>query len=269
MILVTGSQGFIGRSLVQSLKLDGQEVLGFDTKYHQVKNALKIINLSKISQIYHLGAISSTLETNIDALYEHNVRFSIDLFEAAKEYNIPVVYTSSASVFGNTMKSEQYIHNPLNYYATTKMWVEQWIGNNINTFNRLTTLRLYNVYGNDEQKSDMSTSPICKFRQQAKDTGTITLFKDSHNMIRDFICVEDVVHQLKYYMENKRSGTFDVGTGMPISFQSVAEMVADKYNATIRYIDMPRDMKNAYQYYTKARSNVFMTKTVEDWLFLN
>jgi nucleoside-diphosphate-sugar epimerase len=70
-------------------------------------------------------------------------------------------------------------------------------------------------------------------------------------------------------MENKRSGIFDVGTGMPISFQSVAEMVADKYNATIRYIDMPRDMKNAYQYYTKARCNVFMTKTVEDWLLLN
>lgn len=265
-VLVTGSEGFIGRNLVVKLKENGKEVLEFDTKKYRPEELFALYDISKITMIYHLGAISSTLETNIDALYRHNVEFSIDLFNMAISHRIPVVYTSSASVFGNTMKDEQYIYNPLNYYATTKMLTEMWIAQNRSKFHALSVPRLFNVYGADERKLDMSTSPICKFTQQAREKGVITLFKGSHNMIRDFVCIEDVIQVL---YEIPKWGFYDVGTCIPISFQDVAEMIADKYNATIKYVPMPDNMKASYQRYTKSRQNVIWYKSVEDWLSLH
>jgi len=263
MILVTGSEGFIGRNLVAKLKEQGKEVLEFDTKNHRPEELFTLFEIPKIKMIYHLGAISSTLETNLDALYRHNVEFSIDLFNTAISHKIPVVYTTSASVFGNTMKDGQYIYNPLNYYATTKMLTEMWLFQNKSKFHALSVPRLFNVYGADERKADMSTSPICKFTQQAKETGVITLFKGSHNMIRDFIAIEDVLQVL---IDIPKWGFYDVGTTQPISFQDVAEMVADKYNATIKYVPMPENMKPSYQYYSRSRYNLRIYKSVENWI---
>jgi ADP-L-glycero-D-manno-heptose 6-epimerase len=263
MILVTGSEGFIGRNLVAKLKEQDKEVLEFDIKHHRPEEIYTLFEIPKIKLIYHLGAISSTLETNLDLLYRHNVEFSIDLFNMAISHRIPVVYTTSASVFGNTMKDEKYIYNPLNYYATTKMLTEMWLFQNRSKFHALSVPRLFNVYGADERKADMSTSPICKFTQQAKETGVITLFKGSHNMIRDFVAIEDVLEVL---IDLKKFGFYDVGTCEPISFQDVAEMIADKYNATIKYVPMPDKMKPSYQYYTKARQNVIWYQSVEKWI---
>lgn len=262
-VLVTGSEGFIGRNLVAALKNRGDEVLEFDTKNYRPEELFSLYDMTDVKTIYHLGAISSTLETNLDALYRHNVEFSIDLFNTAISHRIPVVYTTSASVFGNTMKDEKYIYNPLNYYATTKMLTEMWLFQNRSKFHALSVPRLFNVYGADERKADMSTSPICKFTQQAKDTGVITLFKGSHNMIRDFIAIEDVLQVL---IDIPKWGFYDVGTCLPISFQDVAEMIADKYDATIKYVPMPDHMRPSYQYYTKARQNVIWFKTVDQWL---
>lgn len=262
-VLITGSEGFIGRNLVATLKAQGKDVLEFDTKNYRPEELFSLYDMTDVKMIYHLGAISSTLDTNLDALYRHNVEFSIDLFNMAISHKIPVVYTTSASVFGNTMKDGQYIYNPLNYYATTKMLTEMWLFQNRSKFRILSVPRLFNVYGADERKSDMSTSPICKFTQQAKETGVITLFKGSHEMIRDFICIEDVLQVL---IDIPKWGFYDVGTCLPISFQEIAEMIADKYNATIRYVPMPDNMKPSYQYYTKARQNVIWCKTVEQWI---
>jgi ADP-L-glycero-D-manno-heptose 6-epimerase len=263
MILVTGSKGFIGRNLVAALKVKGEEVYEFDTIDYPPGNFTFRVPFHKITKIYHLGAISSTLETNVGAIYRHNVEFSIDLFNTAISHQIPVVYTSSASVFGNTMKDETYIHNPLNHYALSKAQMEMWIEEHFDEFKHISVHRLFNVYGEDERKTDTTMSPICKFTKQAKETGVITLFTNSYNMIRDFVAVENVVQKM---IDNPRAGFHDVGTGYPISFQEVAELIADKYNATIRYIPMPDEIKRGYQYYTKSRILNFNFYTVEDWL---
>lgn len=269
MILVTGSEGFIGRNLVAALKAKGETVLEFDTKHFQPEDLFSLYEIPKIKMIYHLGAISSTLETNVGAIYRYNVEFSIDLFNMAISHQIPVVYTSSASVFGNTMKEELYIHNPLNHYALSKTQMELWIAEHYDEFKRISIPRLFNVYGLDERKSDMSTSPICKFRNQAKTEGVIKVFKGSEDMFRDFVCIDDVIVCLTSMMNGTKSGFFDVGTSNPISFLDVAQICSDKYNVPIKFIDMPEHMYGGYQYYTCARRQFGMYYTsVEKWLSL-
>lgn len=270
-VLVTGSEGFIGRNLVKKLQSDGHEVLGYDTKTYELSTIINKINFTQIDEICHLGAISSTVEQDIDKLYEHNVKFSIELFKKAIEYQIPVVYASSASVYGNTMKDELYLHNPLNYYATTKMMVDIWVNDNIQRFKHVTGLRLFNVYGADEKKDDLSTSPIYRFGLQAKNDGVIKIFKGSHHTYRDFVCVEDVLSVIGYAMEKMIRGIYDVGTGIPISFMDVAELCSQKYNVPIKIIPAPSFVTNGkYQFYTKARPHTpFFFKSVESWLRLN
>lgn len=267
MILVTGSEGFIGRNLVRKLYSENNDIFEFDAKHFEPMKLFDVMDLSKITRIYHLGAISSTVEQDIDKLYEYNVKFSIRLFEEAIQRKIPVLYTSSASVFGNTMKNDEYRYNPLNYYASTKHMVEMWINDHMREFSQINVMRLYNVYGEDENKSDMSQSPVYKFTQQAKTQGHITLFKDSHLALRDFVCVEDVLTAFDCHINKVRNSVNDIGTGNPISFLEVGQLVAEIYDVPIKFVHMPNYMVNKYQWYTKARPGLpFMCQSVKDWL---
>ena len=267
-VLLTGSRGFIGRHLQLELLTQGNEVVEFDTKHHLLPGDIfQVIDFSSIDFIFHLGAITSTLATNLNAIHEHNVDFSIQLFEEAILNRIPVVYTSSASIYGNTMKTGQYIYNPLNYYATSKMLTEMWLEENKHRFVFLSVPRLFNVYGQDEQKTDNTMSPVSKFKKQAKNDGVIKVFKGSGNMIRDFICIEDVIWVLMNAMTHSMGGFYDVGTAKPISFLDVAQLISEKYDAPIKFIDMPDEMRRGYQYYTKAREILHTSPiSVEKWL---
>jgi ADP-L-glycero-D-manno-heptose 6-epimerase len=267
MILVTGSEGFIGRNLVKKLFTENSDIFEFDAKHFEPMKLFGLIDFSKIKHIYHLGAISSTVEKDVQKLYEHNVQFSLKLFGEAIRWKIPVTYTSSASVYGNTMKDEKYDYNPLNYYALTKQLVEMWIADHFYEFVNIGIMRLFNVYGEDERKDDMSTSPIYRFTQQAKNDGYIKAFSNSHLASRDFVCVEDVLKSIEWVAARKKSGMYDVGTGMPITFLEVAQIISKKYDAPIKFIDMPSELKGKYQWYSSARPSIPMPfMSVEEWL---
>jgi ADP-L-glycero-D-manno-heptose 6-epimerase len=272
-ILVTGSKGFIARNLIRRLKHEGNEVVGYDIKdseYVDTIDFLTEFDFDGIDLIYHLGAISSTTEQDILKINHYNTWFSIELFKAAIMKEIPVVYASSGSVYGNTMDDGEYLINPLNYYAASKAMIDMWVTQNMHQLKFAVGLRFFNVYGNDEQKDDMSTSPIYRFAEQAKETGVIKIFKGSQYTHRDFVSVSDVVSSMLWARDKANPGIYDVGTGAPISFMDVAEMIADKYNATVKFVEMPAILHGKYQFYSKARPHVpLMYNTVEEWLKLN
>jgi ADP-L-glycero-D-manno-heptose 6-epimerase len=253
MILVTGHKGFIGRSLCDRLLAEKYEIVGIDALDGDPHELTREIDWSKIEGIFHQGAVSSTLETDVAKIYSLNIDYSIKLFEKAIEHGIPVRYASSASVYGN---SKDYSYNPLNYYAMSKLTVDMWVQQNFYRFKApITGFRYFNVYGLDERKSDCTTSPIYKFTEQAKNDGVIKLFYGSENMYRDFVWVEDVVTVImsdRYAVKR----IFDVGTGEPESFLSVAQMISKKYDVPIKFIPMPDNIKSHYQHYTKAQPHL-------------
>lgn len=261
MILVTGHKGFIGSNLADHLSSE-DEIYGIDAKDGDVFYQLSRVPWENITQIYHQGAISNTTEKSVEKIYQHNIEFSISLFEFAIYHGIPVKYASSASVYGN-LKSPNY--NPLNYYALSKLTVDMWVQDNIHRFKNIVGFRYFNVYGSNEGKSEWTKSPVCKFSEQAVKYGAIKIFDNSAITYRDFVCVEDVINIVTGEYE---SGIYDLGTSSPITFESVAELVAKKYNARIEKIPFPELLKDKYQFYTCARQDFrgYRFTSVEDWL---
>ena len=242
MIILTGSDGFIGKNFLKKIN---EPVVKIDKD-----NAYKFVSgfdkWDQVSLIIHQGAISSTTEKNISTLHHYNVVFSLLLFQKAIEYQIPVKYASSASVYGNT-KDQM---NPLNYYAITKLQIDYFVQDNIDKFSSIQGFRYFNVYGEGEDHKGDQASPISKFTKQIKDTGKLKLFKGSNKFVRDFICVDDIVNVV--LCNSEASGIYDLGTGSPVSFQEVAELVAEKEKGEIEYIDFPEHLKGKYQDYTCA-----------------
>jgi len=256
MNIVTGYMGFIGTHICDRIK----DI--FAVEQHDCFEFLENFkDWSKVKFIYHLGAISDTTCTDIAKIYKYNIDFSLRLFQKAIEYQIPVRYASSASVYGNTHSSI----NPLNHYSMSKATVDLWVQDNISRFSHVQGLRFFNVYGAGEENKRNQASPVSKFRKEVKEHGTISIFEDSEYYYRDFICVEDVVDIM--VNNNLDSGIYDLGTSNPISFKTVANLVQKKYGGTIKVIPFPKHLAGKYQTSTKAREVFPHTfKTVSQWL---
>ena len=259
MIILTGHEGFIGQAFSKNLDLENVyrvEAGGaflFLEQYEDWDN---------VELIIHQGAISSTVETDLNKIHKYNVDFSIKLFEKAIEYQIPVKYASSASVYGSTQEDI----NPLNYYAISKVQIDYWVLDNIERFSHIQGFRYFNVYGEGEEKKGDQASPVSKFTKQLFETGKLKLFEGSDKFLRDFICVDDIVDIV--LNNDKSSGIYDLGTSKPVSFQHVAECVAKKYNGEIEYIPFPDHLKGKYQAYTCAEEEWgdYEFKTVRNYV---
>ena len=265
MIILTGNNGFIGKAFKN--KLNHKDLYGVEAE-----SAFKFLedyeDWDKVELILHQGAISSTIETDVDKIYRYNIDFSIKLFEKAIEYQIPVKYASSASVYGKMLIGTI---NPLNFYALSKVTVDYLVQDHIDEFKSVQGFRYFNVYGKGEDHKGNQASPVQKFTEQIKETGKLKLFEGSDKFQRDFICVDDVVEVVLY--NNRASGIYDLGTSKPISFQEVAELIATKYNGEIEYIPFPDHLKGKYQAYTCAHMDwlklgklPYHFKTVEDYV---
>jgi ADP-L-glycero-D-manno-heptose 6-epimerase len=258
MIILTGSSGFIGKNFKAKLNEPVVEV--------EQDDAYKFISSfdkwDQVSLILHQGAISSTVEKNINTLHHYNVAFTLLLFSKAIEYKIPVKYASSASVYGNT----QGQINPLNYYAISKLQIDYFVQDNLDKFSSIQGFRYFNVYGDGEGDKGDQASPVSKFAKQIKETGKLKLFEGSDKFLRDFICVNDLVDIV--LNNNQPSGIYDLGTSNPVSFQHVAECVSKKYNGEIEYIPFPKHLKGKYQDYTCAKKEWgdYKFTTVEEYL---
>ena len=257
MILITGYKGFIGSNLVK--RFNPNSLILLDS--NNCIDAFHTLDWSKIEKIYHLGAITSTTCTDLDMLHVYNVSYTRELFGYAQIHNIPIVYASSASVYGN---SYTYAYNPLNHYSVSKVNIDIWVESNLQKFNNIVGLRFFNVYGDGESHKGNQSSPIHQFTKQALENKAIKVFKDSENCIRDFVWVEDVINCI---LTDKPSGIYDVGTSDPVSFKYVADLIADKYNSSVVEIDFPEHLKNKYQFYTCARKHFDIEfKTVKQYI---
>ncbi|MDA9558512.1 ADP-glyceromanno-heptose 6-epimerase [Alphaproteobacteria bacterium] len=289
MILITGGAGFIGSNLANELIEKGYEVVICDYKnkikkkyfndFNSISNIIEPEDLdnfiihNNIVTLFHLGAVSSTTHPDGNAIWLNNIFLSYKIWKLCSLKKIKLVYASSASTYGNGELgfidniNIEYLNSltPLNVYAWTKNEVDkrnifsdkilnicpsQWIG-----------LKFFNVYGPNEEHKDNMISIILKTYKQICNSETTNLFK-SYNIDfkdgeqkRDFIYVKDCVKVLIWFMEHSnKSGLFNVGTGEARTFNTLVSNVYKSMNKNINinYIDMPKNIKNQYQYITKA-----------------
>ena len=300
MIIITGGAGFIGSNLASNLDKDFELLIVdeldkqtskfsniSDIKYLDCIDKVTFLNSltndekkysDNIEMIFHLGACSKTTEKNRNYVMETNFEYSKKLLHFCANNGIPLVYASSASVYGDgkVFKEDPKNESSMNHYAESKLLFDNYYRDHIAKIkSQVSGLRYFNVYGPREAHKEGMFSVMYSFFYQLEQYSQIKLFKGSHGydngeQRRDFIHVEDTVKVKKWLMQNKVSGIFNVGTGKSRSFNDVAKNVISVLEkGHLEYIDFPDDLKEQYQAYTQAdMSNLIKSGYEDDFLSL-
>ncbi|MGI8961881.1 MAG: ADP-glyceromanno-heptose 6-epimerase [Bryobacteraceae bacterium] len=286
-ILVTGGAGFIGSALIWGLNRQGlKDILVADflrqdekwknlvplqfADYIEADDLLRGIERSRhlfdsVTTVFHLGACSSTTETDSAYLIRNNFEYTKALARFALEGDRRFVYASSAATYGSleaslpeTVALEGL--RPLNMYAYSKHLFDCY-AQSAGILPRITGVKYFNVFGPNENHKGTMRSVVHKAFHQIQETGCISLFKSYRpefpdgGQLRDFMYVKDAVAATIFLAGHvSGDGLFNVGSGEAATWLALANAVfsALARDPRIEFIDMPETLRYKYQYYTRA-----------------
>jgi ADP-L-glycero-D-manno-heptose 6-epimerase len=284
--VVTGAAGFIGSDLVGYLNEKGYTELILVDAFDRADKAPNLEgkefafqveresffdwlaeNKPRIGFVFHIGARTDTTEFDY-SIHEHlNVEYSKKVWTYCTAHRVPLVYASSAATYGSGELGYDDRHEvipslrPLNAYGISKNEFDKWALQQSTQPPFWAGLKFFNVYGpNEYHKGRMASVIFHSFHQIRRDR-EVKLFR-SHRpeykdgqQLRDFVYVKDVIRICYWLMENRPpSGIYNLGTGIARSFEDLVKATYGGLDlaANIRYIDMPEDIRDKYQYYTEA-----------------
>lgn len=299
MIIVTGGAGFIGSNLVQELnRLGERDILIVDNLVPAPNlSGPKFINLwgaeysdymdkaefrqalaagdfdhVPIRAILHQGACSNTLEDDGRYMMDNNYTYSKELLAFAVRREIPLVYASTAAVYGLSEGFAPVAANerPLNVYGYSKLVFDNFVRREFANPARpvrstVVGLRYFNVYGPREQHKGRMASVMHHFTKQLRELGVIRMFQGSGGYSdgeqrRDFVFVKDLCRINLFFAgllpESPKvpvQAVVNAGTGEARTFKAVAEALMMVHGpGGIEFVAFPGDLKNRYQHFTEA-----------------
>ncbi len=298
-IVVTGAAGFVGANIVKGLnERNITDIIAVDN----MSNAAKFKNLvdcdiahyldkrdfidwvcsgnppQNVEAVIHQGACSDTMNHDGKYMMSNNYQYSIDLLDWCQDERIPLLYASSAAVYGKTshFREQRTEENPLNVYGYSKFLFDQIVRQRINKglTAQVVGFRYFNVYGMRENHKGRMASVAFHHFNQYRERGYVELFGayDGYangQQTRDFISVEDVVKVNLFFLDHpEKSGVFNLGTGSSQSFNELAVATVNACRASegkieldltqmieqglVRYVDFPESLKGKYQSFTQA-----------------
>lgn len=286
MIVVTGAAGFIGSCLIRKLNEENfNAIVAVDQFTNAEKNknlsAARIqervdrnnfeswldLNYELVEFIFHIGARTDTTEFDKSIFDKLNVAYSKMIWHKCVQYQIPLVYASSAATYGlgesgyDDDEANIAQLKPLNPYGWSKQEFDVWALAEKEKPFFWAGLKFFNVYGPNEYHKGRMASVIWHAHRQIKETGKMKLFR-SHNpaftdggQMRDFVYVKDVVNVCSFLMHHRRnSGIYNLGSGKARTFHDLTRAVfsAMSHKEEIEFIDTPLDIRDKYQYFTEA-----------------
>lgn len=281
--LVVGGAGFIGSQIVKNLlDFDVKSVTVFDnlsrgslkfladcendkrlSLYSGSSELLSKSDLVKatkdIDGVFHLAALwLLECKTNPQAAIETNILGTLSLLEACVINNVrKFVFSSSASIYGDTTVSDIKENDPLNnrnVYGMTKISGEQLLRNFFDVYGLdYIALRYFNVYGKNQHSTAVYTGVIPKLINAIRNNLPITIDGDGSQSY-DFIDVRDVARANVIAMQSDLSDrAFNVCTGIETSINDLCNIVMKIIN---------KDVKLNYKPYSLEEKNQLVQKRV-------
>ncbi|MCA6243699.1 MAG: ADP-glyceromanno-heptose 6-epimerase, partial [Phenylobacterium sp.] len=288
IIFVTGGAGFIGSNIVARLAEDRSLDVVVCDRLREADLG-KWRNLSKhaigdfvapgdmfdwlekrwrdVEAVVHMGAISSTMETDADQIIQTNFGLSRDLYRWCADRQRRFVYASSAATYGHGAQGFEDQDDfeslaalrPLNAYGWSKALFDvfaarqaareyappQWAG-----------LKFFNVYGPNEGHKGPMRSVATQIWPSVRDGQSVQLFKSYREGVpdggqkRDFVYVRDVADVVAWLLASPEvNGVFNLGSGKARTFEDLARAVfaAAGKPPQIDYIPMPATLRDRYQ----------------------
>lgn len=285
-IIITGAAGFIGNCLARHfINLAHKNIVLVDDFNSPAKlqnwagltEGLFInrdiffqwldLNVLDISYVIHLGARTDTTEMNYEIHERLNLNYSKTIWQFCSTKKVPLIYASSAATYGKGEFGYQDNHQiipflkPLNPYGLSKNEFDKWVLNQTQQPPNWVGLKFFNVYGPGEYAKGTMASVIFRFFNQIKKNGTVNLFKSYHpdfkhgEQLRDFIYVKDIIKVIYWITTTSiPSGIYNLGTGYAKSFLELVDELFASVNQSpqIRFVDIPVEFRENYQYYTQA-----------------
>jgi UDP-glucose 4-epimerase len=255
--LITGGAGFIGSHLVDALLADGHSVRVLDdlssgsagnlprtvelqvvdvTSQEAVRRAFE-----EVEGCFHLAAIASVERCRQDWLRSHSVNLTgtVTVFEEARRASaisghlVPVVYASSAAVYGNSSQipiSEHAPTSPTSAYGADKLGCDMHAGVANRIYNMSTVgLRFFNVYGPRQDPRSPYSGVISVFSDRILKKLPLELHGDGEQL-RDFVYVEDAVGALRQAMQMASFGpawrVFNICSGSGTTIKELGEAIS-------------------------------------------
>lgn len=260
-ILVTGHTGFIGSNMFRFLeeensaepigysKSTGQDIFDLD----QLKRAVKDCDL-----VYHFAAYAKPAESVLNPVeaIEINIKGTLNVLEACREYNVPFIYPSSCEIYGDskTHIKEDFSINPPNPYAASKAAADRICYTYFKSYDLdVKIVRLFNPYGPNQQLNKI----IPTFYFQAVKNEPITVFGDGSDT-RDYVYVDDIVKGLWLSRKLPPGEVINLATGKATTNLEVANLIIEMTGSSseVRFVDYPEifgNIKNQVGSYEKAK----------------
>ena len=245
-ILVTGSSGFIGRHLLNSLESQGHNIFSFSTQDGDISDYdfLKQYEDIKIDYVYHLAGKTFVPDSwsNPSSFVNTNVQGTLNVLEFCDSKKIPLIFIS-AYIYGSDVSmpvSECTSPKPNNPYALSKYMAENlcnfyttYKNMNINIF------RPFNVYGKGQDKRFLI--PEIMLQVERNTLIEVNTLKPK----RDYIYIDDLVDGLISGM-NSFNGLeiYNLGSGMSISVEEVINVIKKEANSHVKYTSRNIEREN-------------------------
>jgi len=234
-ILITGSSGFLGTHLVNSMK-DSQKIIGLNNndqkksknfRHYKIDIRTKNITIrSKISSIIHLAAISDVkyCNENPSLCFDINVLGTKKMLEICRKKDVGFIFASTSHVYGKPKInpiSENERTKPNSIYATTKIIGENMCESYAKTYGLdISVLRFFSLYGPNAPKHNVIYNIINQYKSNSK------IKIGNLKPKRDFLYIDDAINAIKLVNKNQKGfQILNVGSGNSFSIKKICEKI--------------------------------------------